>query len=82
MSAKKIRGSGQEILHQSKHGFQIAVFGYSLGALYCRANKINKEFNLIFKDDDGLVPIKCEHSKSPLSLSVANEEKTTEGSTL
>lgn len=75
ISANKIRGSNQGILHQSEHGFQIAVFGCVLGCLYYHANKINKEFNLIFKADDSLVITKCEYSISPLSLSVVNEEK-------
>ncbi len=75
ISANKIRGSNQGILHQSEHGFQIAVFGCALGRLYYHANKINKEFNLIFKADGSLVITKCEYSISPLSLSVVNEEK-------
>lgn len=41
---------------------------------YIHGQKISREFDLVLKTDEGLIPIECKYRKSPLSMADVHEE--------
>ncbi len=65
----------KEYCIRANMAMKLPFLAISLGRLYYHSKGIDREFDLILKTNDKLVPIECKYSKNPISVATINEEK-------